>query len=92
MKKSLRIYYVTHDNGWLTGVLMRTWGCWFDAPPPSAYGADEDDIELQLEAQLQELEVKGEGTTPIGTCGMRTSACGVWRWTSILRRSSRSGR
>ncbi len=59
MKKTLRIYYVTHDNGWLTGTLMRTWGCWFDTPPPAAYGMNEEDIERQLEVRLQELEVRG---------------------------------
>jgi ATP-dependent Clp protease ATP-binding subunit ClpC len=59
-KKSFRVYFVTHHDGRLTGVLLRVWDSIFDVPPPSAYGASEDDVYAQLEVLLQEREVTGK--------------------------------
>ncbi len=33
MKKSCRVYVVTHLDGRMTGILMRTWHGLFDRPP-----------------------------------------------------------
>ncbi len=51
---SLRVYFVTHHNGCLTGSLMRTWRFFFDAPPPSAYGRDEAEVLNLLQQALEE--------------------------------------
>jgi ATP-dependent Clp protease ATP-binding subunit ClpC len=62
VKKSFRVYFVTHHDGRLTGVLMRTWDALFDVAPPSAYGASEEEIYAQLEVLLQEREVTRKDT------------------------------
>ena len=51
-KKSLRVYFVAHLDGRTTGILLRTWSWFFEGPPPSAYGATEESVLDQLEAQL----------------------------------------
>ncbi len=57
---SLRIYYVTHENGHLTGYLMRHRELFWDRPPPAAYGDSESDVRAQLQLMLQERLVSGE--------------------------------
>jgi ATP-dependent Clp protease ATP-binding subunit ClpC len=54
-KKSLRVYFVTHRDGRVTGILLRTWDWFFDRRPPSAYGTSEDDVYEQLLAELHTL-------------------------------------
>lgn len=54
-RKSLRVYFIRHEGGALTGILLRTWDWWFDRAPPSAYGASEEDVYEQLEAQLHAM-------------------------------------
>ena len=51
-KKSLRVYFVTHGNGHLTGTLMRTKDFFFDRPPPAAYGPDEETVLWEIEQHL----------------------------------------
>jgi len=58
-QKSMRVYFVTHHDGRRTGTLLRTWSSFFDGPPPSAYGADEDDVLRQLEDRLLRMEADG---------------------------------
>ncbi|MEM6533255.1 MAG: AAA family ATPase [Myxococcota bacterium] len=52
-KKSLRVYFVTHEDRRLSGVLMRTRESFFEGPPPSAYGATEADVLQHLEVLLR---------------------------------------
>ena len=54
-KKSLRVYFVTHRDGRVTGILLRTWDWFFDRRPPSAYGTSEDDVYDQLHAELHAM-------------------------------------
>ena len=58
--KALRVYFVTHHDGRLTGILMRHAAGLFDGPPPSAYGNDEEDVLQQIETQLRELRLRGK--------------------------------
>ncbi|MEZ4392381.1 MAG: AAA family ATPase [Polyangiales bacterium] len=58
-KRSLRVWFVRHEGGLLTGALMRQWDALFDLPSPSAVGADEDDVLRQLEQLLQVREAEG---------------------------------
>jgi ATP-dependent Clp protease ATP-binding subunit ClpC len=53
--KSLRVYFTTHHDGRLTGRLLPVWERFFDAPPPSAYGATEAEVYAQLEMRVQHL-------------------------------------
>jgi ATP-dependent Clp protease ATP-binding subunit ClpC len=61
-KKSFRVYFVTHADGRMTGILMRNWSSFFDAPPPSAYGTSEEDVYRQLEVLLREAQATGKDT------------------------------
>jgi ATP-dependent Clp protease ATP-binding subunit ClpC len=54
-KKSLRVYFVNHLDGRVTGILLRTWDWFFDRRPPSAYGTSEEDVYEQLHAQLHAI-------------------------------------
>lgn len=54
------MYFISHFDGRKTGVLLRTWDTFFDKPPPSAYGANEEEVFRQLEVRLRELEVTEE--------------------------------
>ena len=58
----LRVYFITHFDNRLTGIAMRNWGCFYDGPPPTAYGVDEADILHQLEISLQDLFVTKKAT------------------------------
>jgi ATP-dependent Clp protease ATP-binding subunit ClpC len=58
--KSFRVFFITHQDRRLTGILMRNWSSPFDVPAPSAYGATEDDVYRQLEVALKEAEVAGK--------------------------------
>jgi len=60
-RRSFRVYFVTHSDGRLTGILLRRWDRLFDKPPPSAYGRGEGEVYRQLEIQLAELSAGGEG-------------------------------
>jgi ATP-dependent Clp protease ATP-binding subunit ClpC len=57
--KSLRVYFVTHHDGRKTGILMRAWNSFFDAAPPSAYGANEAEVLSLLEQALLRAEADG---------------------------------
>lgn len=57
--KSLRVYFVSHGNGRLTGTLMRRTESWFEEPPPSAYGTSEDEVLAQLHVAVIAIEAKG---------------------------------
>jgi ATP-dependent Clp protease ATP-binding subunit ClpC len=59
-RESFRVYFVTHDDGHLSGILLRQWDAFFDSVPPAAYGESEDDVLLQLAVQLQERLADGE--------------------------------
>ena len=63
MTKSLRVYFVPHGERGrrrTTGILMRTWDAVFDAPPPAAFGASEDEVLADLERQLLARAATGE--------------------------------
>ena len=53
-KPSLRVWFVTHARGLLTGTLLRRWDELFDRPPPSAVGTSEEDVVRQLDLLLQQ--------------------------------------
>jgi ATP-dependent Clp protease ATP-binding subunit ClpC len=53
-RPGLRVYFVTRAGGRLTGTLMDRTGTRFDPPPPSAFGASEEEVYEQLEARLAE--------------------------------------
>ncbi len=57
---SFRVHFVTHHDGRKTGILIRRWDAFFDAPPPTAYAADEDDVLALLEQRLLRMEADGE--------------------------------
>lgn len=59
---SFRVYFVTHADGRLTGLLMQRWSFFLDLPPPAAYGEDEADVLTQLEAEMQERLVRETDT------------------------------
>lgn len=61
-RSSYRVYFVTHDDGRRSGILLRQWDAFFDVAPPAAYGESESDVLSQLEIQLAEREVEGEDT------------------------------
>ena len=61
-KKSLRVYCITHLDGRVTGILLRTRDSIFDSPPPSAWGPSEDDVLAQIEAQLHAMAATREDT------------------------------
>jgi ATP-dependent Clp protease ATP-binding subunit ClpC len=54
-KRSFRVYFVTHHDGRLTGILLRTWDWFFDRPAPAAYGATKEDVLRELEAELHAI-------------------------------------
>ena len=58
-KPSLRIFLIEHAEGRVSGYLMRHRVGFFDAPPPSAYGFDADEVRRSLEAQLEERLATG---------------------------------
>ena len=55
IKRSFRVYFVTHHDGHFTGILLRTWDWFFDRPAPSAYGATREEVLQQLEAELHAI-------------------------------------
>ncbi len=57
-ERSLRVYFVTHWNGNLSGIVLRRWDALFDKPPPAAYGASEEEVLAQLEVAVQERAVE----------------------------------
>ncbi len=59
-KRSLRVYMVRHHTGHVTGILLRAWTSFFDAPPPSAFGASEDDVLAALEIELLARASRGD--------------------------------
>jgi ATP-dependent Clp protease ATP-binding subunit ClpC len=59
-KKSFRVYWITHHDNRKTGMLLRSWSSFWDGPPPSSYGANEEEVLSQLEIQLQEEEMYGK--------------------------------
>jgi ATP-dependent Clp protease ATP-binding subunit ClpC len=61
-KKSLRVYCITHLDGRVTGILLRTADSFFDSRPPSAWGPSEADVLAQLEAQLHAMAATHDDT------------------------------
>ena len=61
-KRSLRVWFVPHVGGLLTGTLIRQWDAFFDLPPPSAIGRDEEDVLRQLDQLLMQREAEGTDT------------------------------
>jgi ATP-dependent Clp protease ATP-binding subunit ClpC len=59
-KKSLRVYLISHLDGRVTGILLRTWDSIFDSRPPSAWGPSEEDVLAQIEAQLHAMAATHE--------------------------------
>ncbi len=59
-RRSFRVYFVTHLDGRVTGILLRTWDWSWDRDPPSAWGVSEEDVLLQLETQLLMLATTKE--------------------------------
>ena len=59
-KKSLRVYFITHLDGRVTGILLRTWDGFGDHGAPSAWGPTEQDVLDQLEAQLHAMSASEE--------------------------------
>lgn len=57
-KKTFRVYFIAHQDGRRTAILMRNWSMFFDTPAPSAYGADEEDCYRQLELALKKAELE----------------------------------
>jgi ATP-dependent Clp protease ATP-binding subunit ClpC len=53
--KSLRVYFTTHHDGRLTGLLLPVWSRFFDAPAPSAYGASEAEVYALLETRVRQM-------------------------------------
>jgi ATP-dependent Clp protease ATP-binding subunit ClpC len=53
--KSLRVYFTTHHDGRLTGLLLPAWSRFFDAPAPSAYGASEAEVYALLETRVRQM-------------------------------------
>lgn len=51
--KSCRVWVVQHPDGSVTGVLMRQWNAFFDAPPPSAFGRSLDEVLARLDEELK---------------------------------------
>jgi len=50
--RSCRVYVIQHDNGCVTGILMRQWNVFFDEPPPSAFGRSLDEVLGALDVEL----------------------------------------
>ncbi|MEQ8276057.1 MAG: AAA family ATPase [Deltaproteobacteria bacterium] len=61
-KPTLRVYFITHDDGHKTGILVRAWSWFFDEPPPTAYGVDEDDVLRQLEVIVRSRDAANRDT------------------------------
>jgi ATP-dependent Clp protease ATP-binding subunit ClpC len=59
-KRSLRVYFIVHQDGRRTGILLRTWEFFFDSPAPSAYGMSEEDVLAQLDVLLHALLATGD--------------------------------
>lgn len=53
--KSLRVYFTAHHDGRLTGQLLPIWDTFFDAPPPSAYGTSEAEVQALLETRVRQM-------------------------------------
>jgi ATP-dependent Clp protease ATP-binding subunit ClpC len=51
---SMRVYFVTHHDGRLTGHAIRKWAGFWDLAPPTAYGASEEEVLQQLQAIFQD--------------------------------------
>ena len=61
-KQSLRVYFVRHDNGLRTGILMRAWDSFLDRPAPTAVGTTEEGVLTQLEDKLRAAVNTGQDT------------------------------
>ncbi|MCC6623810.1 MAG: AAA family ATPase [Deltaproteobacteria bacterium] len=57
--RSCRVYVIQHDNGCLTGILMRQWNVFFDQPPPSAYGRSLDEVLQAIDVELAQRAAAG---------------------------------
>ena len=61
-KPGLRVYFVPHAGGLLSGSLIDHGGGLFAPPPPSAIGRNIDEVQRQLEALLQRAIAQEPGT------------------------------
>ena len=61
-RRSFRVHLVTHGDGRVTGTMLRNWRQICDQPPPSAYGASEEEVYRQLEVLLAALELGEKGS------------------------------
>ncbi|MFO0747231.1 MAG: AAA family ATPase [Myxococcota bacterium] len=59
-KKSCRVYVVAHENGFVTGILMRQWNVFFDVPAPSAYAPSLDEVLHALDLELARRSAAGQ--------------------------------
>jgi ATP-dependent Clp protease ATP-binding subunit ClpC len=59
-KKTFRVYFIPHDDGRLTGILLRTRERLFEARAPAAYGVSEADVYAQLERELKARDAAGK--------------------------------
>jgi len=57
-KSRLRVYFITHHDGRLTGRLLRHWSWWCEKPAPAAYGVTRADVLRQLEHRVHELQAE----------------------------------
>jgi ATP-dependent Clp protease ATP-binding subunit ClpC len=53
-RKTMRVYFVQHGDGRLTGILLRRWDALFEKPAPAAYGRDEEEVLHILSVELLE--------------------------------------
>ena len=58
-KKSLRVYIVVYADDQRSGTLVRGWSSFFDHPPPAAFGATNEDVLAELEAQIEHMQAAG---------------------------------
>jgi ATP-dependent Clp protease ATP-binding subunit ClpC len=56
---TMRVYFVTHHDGRLTGHAIRKWAGFWDLGPPTAYGSSEEEVLHQLQVIFQERLDKG---------------------------------
>ena len=59
-KPGLRVFFTQHDDGRVSGILIRRRAILFDEPPPSAWGEAEDDVLAALEPAVSRIAAEGD--------------------------------
>jgi ATP-dependent Clp protease ATP-binding subunit ClpC len=59
-RPSLRVYFIRHENGFLTGRLVRQWSSFFGPVPPAAYASSEEEVLSHIEQELRRREADEE--------------------------------